>query len=442
MTVLHKLSHTWYAQSDESRTLCLAMQAERTWVFGMKWYPIVGVQSRREILLEQRRIKATHRIESSLTQTISASVVGLVSLIPKQKTQKKLYSAALEFACSHSQDTHILIAHLQEQGWWLVATHHGTVVSQTDVWYVDRLKVNEHLNQLKTRFPNALIKEVIWHVSLQQPELIVTEDLADELYCLSKPVINSQPLLIITISPFLKASVAVGLMSMIVFCVLAYFWLNMPHAVFETNKSAGELLVNQSEVSSRYKVHDYDALLGLVEHWRVLPLDPSGWLLKRIDCEGRIEVFFCQALYVRQKPHANNAQLARALPQDWEMVANTIDQVSVVRDVSITASAIDWKTQKNEGDWLTPLQQRQAIFQRIELGAPESIPLAVSLTETPTYKRQIKISGPMRALSALSGFEQPIQWQHAALEILDETILDLTHSHFVLHLTGDLFVPS
>jgi hypothetical protein len=431
-------TYIWEVQSSANRILRLTTQKNHVFVFGMHWYSLIGAQSRRDILIDQRQKKATHYVESSTLPNSAGSVLGVLSLSPKSAVrQEKFHPAALAFARQHSSDTHIFILKVSNTAWWLVASNHGAVVCQTDIWYSDRLQVDEHVTQLKVRFLNVYIEDHEWEALVaqqDQPTLAMSWLLnpAEETHCLV-PIPNS---------PLFKIIVSSGVGLVMVAIVLTYLWVN--HAKNQLNQSnlTAQQSTDLTPESSQYQAHSHESISALVGLWHTLPIDPSGWMLKRVECERQNESFRCLARYKREMPHANNGQLARAIPNDWQLVADSLDQVSLVRDIAIPTQSIDWSDQLFEEDWLTPLQQRQAIFQSLQLGEGEA--MAVSLTNTvrAVFKRPIRVIGPLRSLPALSGLKQPIQWQYALLEIVDQTTLDLTHSHFVLHLVGEMFVPS
>jgi hypothetical protein len=436
------ITDVWQVQSNFIHVLRLTTQKNHVWVFGMQWYTLISAQSRRNILLDQRRKKATHYAELTPYQNSTGSVFGVTSLLPKSiHKNEKVHAAALVFARQHLHDTHILILHVSEQSWWMVASHHGAVVCQTDIWYTDRFQVDEHVQQLKTRFISVSIKEVNWKKYLV--EWAAEPDQSKHaLFDVTDPAVQAQILLPISNSPLFKVVVFSGIFFVLAAIVLTYLWINHKNNRLNHSHLTSHQLEGPAQASSLYQSHSHESISAMVVLWHALPLDPSGWLLKRVECERQNDAFRCQAHYKRNQPHANNGQLARAIPVDWQLVPQSLDQVSLVRDISITAQPINWSEQSFTEDWLTPLQQRQAIFQSLQLGAGEEIPMSLTHTARPIYKRPIRLSGPLRSLPALSGLKQPIQWQYASLEIVDQTILDLTHSHFVLHLVGDIFVPS
>ena len=431
-------AYTWEVQSTANRILRLTNQKNRAWVLGMHWYPLIGAHSRRDILLDQRRKKSTHYVESSPLQSNAGSVLGVSSLIQKSANRhEKLHSVALAFARQHLNDTHILILQVSSAAWWLVASHHGIVVCQTDIFYTDRLQVDEHVSQLMARFISVFVVDVEWS------NLLAEQDQRNHaLSWLVNPTVQTQVLLPIPNSPLYKVMMLSGLGLTISAILLVYLWVSHANNQFDNLQQTVEKSADQTHEPSLYQAHSYEAISSMVNLWGTLPLDPSGWLLKRVECEIQHDTFRCLARYKREQSHANNGQLARAIPKDWKLVPDAIDQVSLIRDIAITAQPIDWSAQSFEEDWLTPLQQRQAIFQSLQLGAGELIPISLTHTARPMFKRQIRLIGPLRSLPGLLGLKQPIRWQYASLEILDQTVLDLTHSHFVLHLVGEIFVPS
>ena len=431
-------NYIWEVKSTAHRILRLTTQRNHVWVLGMHWYSLIGAQSRRDILIDQRHKKATHYVESSPLQNSVGSVLGVLALSPKSAVrQEKFHSAALAFAQQHLNDTHIFILNVSNTAWWLVASNHGTVVCQSDIWYADRLQVDEHVNQLKARFLNVYIEDHEWEA------LVAKQDQPTQaLSWLLNPAEQTHCLLPIPNSPLFKVIVFSGLGLIIAAIVLAYLWVNHTNNQLNHSNLVAQNSTDVTLESSLYQVHSHESISALVDLWHTLPLDPSGWMLKRVECERHKEVFRCLARYKREMPHANNGQLARAIPTDWQLLADSLDQVSLVRDIAIPTQSIDWSDQLFEEDWLTPLQQRQAIFQSVQLGEGEAMSVSLTHTARPMFKRPIRVIGPLRSLPALSGLKQPIQWQYALLEIVDQTTLDLTHSHFLLHLVGEMFVPS
>jgi len=431
-------TYIWEVQSKSHRILRLSTQRNNVWVLGMHWYSLIGAQSRRDILIDQRQKKATHYVESTPLSNSAGSVLGVSSLSSKSAVrQVKFHSAALAFARQHLQDTHIFILNVSNTAWWLVASNHGTVVCQTDIWYIDRSQVDEHINQLKARFLNVYIEDHEWEALVAQKDQTI-----QALPWLTNSAQQNHCLLPIPNSTLFKIIVFSGIGLVMVAIVLAYLWVNHVNDQLNDSNLTAQKSTDMTHESSLYQVHSHESISALVDLWHTLPLDPSGWMLKRVECERQKEAFRCLARYKREMPHANNGQLARAIPTDWQLMADSLDQVSLVRDIAIPTQSIDWSDQLFEEDWLTPLQQRQAIFQSLQLGEGEAMAVSLTNTARPVFKRPIRVIGPLRSLPALSGLKQPIQWQYALLEIVDQTTLDLTHSHFVLHLVGEMFVPS
>ena len=440
----------WGDQTGIHRLCRINHHRNRAWVFGMRWFPLIGAQTKRDILLDQRRKKVTHYIASGTATNRSGSVLGVGTFtILKSNRQEKLYSAALAFANEKQQDTHVLVLQVSDQSWWLVAAHHGMVLCQTDVWYSNRLQVDEHIAQLKERFSIVHVEDLMaLDGSSDQlgkqatSEAVEHHDMKTALSWFFRQTLSVPNLSTIKSRSFLKV-IFLSTSSLIVFiCIFAYLWSNDQVLSRNRAQQASAHLNDSFQDSMLYKHHSYASLLGMVKLWHALPLDPSGWVLKRVECERSTDTFTCQALYQRDQAHANNGQLSRATPAGWKLLPDSLDQVSLVRQVKFPSHTIDWSEPAFQEDWLTPLQQRKAIFQNVQLGAAQAIPLSHTHTARPIYRRQIRMSGPLRSLQALSTLNLKIHWQSASLEIVDQSTLDLTHSHFVLHLIGDIFVSS
>jgi hypothetical protein len=440
----------WDSQDGVHRLCRINTHQNRAWVFGMRWFPLIGAQTKRDILLDQRRKKATHFIASGAAKNRSGSVLGVgMFTVHKSNRQQKLYSAALAFANHKQQDTHILVLQVSNQSWWLVAAHHGTVLCQTDVWYSNRSQVDEHILQIKERFSIVYVEDLIslagsaGHLGNQSTNDAVEQPaMTTALSWLFRPTLSTQSLSKIQSSSFFKIIFFSVSGIIVVICLFAYLWSTNQALSRHRAQQASALLNDANQDLMLYQHHTYTSLLGMVKHWHALPLDPSGWALKRVECERSNNTFTCQAQYRRDQAHANNGQLSRATPAGWKLLPDTLDQVSLVRQIKFPSQIINWSEFSFQEDWLTPLQQRKAIFQNVQLGAAQALPLSHTHTARPIYRRQIRMSGPLRSLQALSTLNLKIYWQSASLEIVDQSTLDLTHSHFVLHLIGDIFVSS
>lgn len=420
-------------------TLIVVNTAGNHVVFGMDWTPLVGGNPRTLAIRRARSLRATHYLVAGP----HASSLGCLRAQQKSyRRRKSIHSAAAVFASDHPSGSAACLMPTTGQGCWMVATHGGAVLSQTDRWFVDERAARAALQTVLSRFPGMCIQVEAVGGALSCPAWLDGS---------LSPSSALQPLCRRLSDP--------GLWIRLVACgaVLGsgLYFLKAGRGVEPVAQAPDpdtqwrEKLQTFARI---HPVHSFQDLSELMQHWRDVPVDPAGWRLRQIRCEPTGLDWLCAADYSRQHRLALNVHLEDVKPVGWLLHFTPLDGAALSWRVSRAGSYLDWATEPNRVDWMTHLQRIHPAFEHIQVGSGSVLPVPPTLdshgqplsrpSNLPRWGlRSLVVKGPLRSVPALAGLDVAVRWRSASLAIDRTPGGGIAHSPLRVHLVGDLFEP-
>jgi hypothetical protein len=406
-------------------------------IFGMDWTAIVGGQPLKLARKHARLVRATHY----LVVGAPALTVGCVQLEKQYFAQScGIYSAAALFSLSYPSAAVACLVRFEEGGCWMVASHSGSIMSETDRWFADTAAALAALSEIRRRFPNLVVYEGLIANSSQLPAWLnekCSEQARVLVYQGARIGVKSR-------------ATAVGL---IVVAVLLAKWFDprLEHDATSTQMHPTQLWLDAiGQYSLQHPVHEFSDLMRVMTAWRRVPFDPAGWQLLRVQCEPVSSDWSCAAHYRRQHRFALNRQLEAAKPAEWVFHAVALDRAMLTWNLQRAAQPFNWAQEPMQVDWMTSLQRMSPLFEHIQLGLSSKLSISAPLDtqgrplERPHdlpnwHQRSLAFKGPLRALTALNALTAPVRWRSATLEVGNISGQELTRSALVVQLIGDLF---
>ena len=406
-------------------------------VFGLDWSPLVGGAPQRLGLQRARALGATHYVLSGK----HATVVGAVRLEPATaKLKGSLHSAAAVFSSRHPVGAIAYVLPDPSGSCWMIACHAGSVLSQTDRWFESQACALAVLDRLRSRFPGL---QVQIEQTLDQHGLPVW---LGTTLCEQSRLQRIQALGYLARTP-LRICVAVSLAAS-----LAYGLLPTRNTDLQQERQDTQAVWRASllELSRQHTVHAFSHLSVLTQTWQKIPLLPSGWILRKIQCESQGFDWQCVAQYARQYRWALNQHLEQVMPVGWSMQFTPLDEAAFLWRVPQAATTLDLSEHWMAYDWMSYLQSIGSAFEHIQVGAATKFVIpapddgqgqALALAPgIPQWKqRTLVIKGPLRALVALDRLHMPVRWRRASLDIDRAQGLGTPRSALSLELVGDMF---
>lgn len=405
-------------------------------IFGMDWTAVVGGQPLKLARKRARLMRATHYLLTGAP----AMTVGCVQLERQYFAQScGIYSAATLFAVAYPSAAVACLVRFEE-GCWMVASHSGSIISDTDRWFADAAAALDALNTIRLRFPNLVVYEELVASSAQLP--VWLNDKCSEQARMSA-----------------YQTARLGGKSRVVALALigaTGVWLNLVQqsseegtAVTQTNPGQ-RWLDTMGRYAQQHPVHGFADLMRVMAAWRRVPFDPAGWQLLRVQCEPVLSDWSCAAHYRRQHRFALNQHLVAVKPGDWEFHAVALDRATLTWSLLQAGQPLDFSHEPLRVDWMTSLQRLSPLFEHIQLGLAAKLPMHAPVDsqgrvlERPAglpnwHQRSLALKGPLRAMTALQELTAPIRWRSATLEVGNISGQELTRSALVVQLIGDLF---
>ena len=406
-------------------------------IFGMDWTAIVGGQPLKLARKHARLMRATH----FLLVGAPAMTVGCVQLEKQYFAQScGIFSAAALFSVAYPSAAVACVVRFEEGGCWMVASHSGSIMSETDRWFTNAANALAALDEIRRRFPHLVVHEGLCASSTQLPTWL-NEKCSEQARVLV----------------YQSARVGVKLRAAgFVLIVVVGLWakgfnLRLEHDTTATLMHPSQLWLDAiGHYSQQNPVHGFSDLLRVMAAWRRVPFDPAGWQLLRVQCEPVSFDWSCAAHYRRQHRFALSQQLEAAKPDEWEFHAVALDRAMLTWSLSGAAQSFNWAQEPVRVDWMTSLQRMSPLFEHIQLGLSSKLTMGAPLDaqgrplEQPAdlpdwHQRSLALKGPLRALTALQALPAPVRWRSATLEVGNISGQELTRSALVVQLIGDLF---
>ena len=406
-------------------------------IFGMDWTAIVGGQPLKLARKHARLRRATH----FLLVGAPAMTVGCVKLEKQYFAQScGVYSAAALFSVAYPSAAVACLVRFEEGGCWMVASHSGSIVSETDRWFLDAQAASAALNNIRLRFPHLVVYEGLIASSTQLPAWL--NDKCSE-----------QARLVVHQAARLGGRTRIAALALV---VVVGFWLKWLDQDSEHGTTVTQIPPDQrwldalGHYSRQYPVHAFSDLMRVMQAWRRVPFAPAGWQLLRVQCEPVSIDWSCAAHYRRQHRFALNQHLEAVKPGEWEFHSVALDRATLTWSLSRAAQPLDFAQTPSRIDWMTSLQRLSPLFEHIQLGLSAKLSITAPLDsqgralERPAglpnwHQRSLVLKGPLRALTALQELTAPVRWRSATLEVGSLSGQELTRSALVVQLIGDLF---
>ena len=424
-------------QADGARVL--ANGAGHQIVFGLDWVPMVGGNPHRLAVGRARALGATHFVLAG-SQAVS---LGFVRLARKaQGAGRRLHSAAALFAGRNPEGAAGVLACIEPHGFWVVATHAGTVLAGTDRWFQDIASAHEALDAVRKRFPalRLQVEPGADQGSLPQWLAGIPADLS-RLHRVPSSLLGV-PAGGRWVAGFALAGLAAYLVS---------DGSHGPNADREVDADAQwrEAVAN---VARNHPIDSFAGLSAVIAHWRRLPVNPSGWKLREVQCESGPAHWRCAAHYARLHRLALNAHLENFRPRGWSLQFTPLNDATFSWRVERQAGLLDWFTPPAGPDWMSQLQRVNPAFEHIQLGAGGAIsltppadaagqPLVRPAGLVQWSQRSIVLKGPLRSVPALRALGAPVRWRRVTLEVERALPAAIAQSVLSVHIVGDLYEP-
>jgi hypothetical protein len=406
-------------------------------IFGMDWTAIVGGQPLKLARKHARLVRATH----FLVVGAPAMTVGCAQLERQYFAQScGLYSAAALFSVAYPSAAVACIVRFEEGGCWMVASHSGSIMSDTDRWFADTAAALAALSEIRRRFPHLVVYEGLVASSSQLPAWL-NDKCSEQARVLVHP---STRIRVKSRAVMLLLLIGVGLW-------VKGFDPRAQHDATTTEMHPSQPWLDTiAQYSKQQPVHEFSDLMRVMAAWRRVPFDPAGWQLLRVQCEPVFFDWSCAAHYLRRHRFAVNQQLEAAKPDDWEFHAVALDRAMLTWSLLSAAQSFNWAQAPVRVDWMTSLQRLSPLFEHIQLGLSSKLamhpphdaqgrPLERPADLPNWHQRSLALKGPLRTLTALQALTAPVRWRSATLEVGNISGQELTRSALVVQLIGDLF---
>jgi hypothetical protein len=424
---------------DPSRTaILLSGPAGQSFVFGLDWSPLVGANPKGQGLMRARALRATHFVMVGT----GAMAVGTTRLTIVQQGKKvALYSAAAHFAQRYPTGAFGCLIPFEGQGCWMVASHAGVVLANTDRWFADLAEALEAMAPIRARFPALQVLTESTLTTQSMPTWLL-ENLSSES--------RLQPAR--HLSRMLKRNllllVVLGGLSV---CVHRYCFSEQPIEYIEQPDALQMWRQALQKRSETISIHPEQSVTSVTQTWHQVPVRPVGWKLRNIHCEAGEHAWQCAAHFDRQHKFSLNQDLENIKPSAWTMRVTPLESAAWVWHVPYQPVPHDWTIPAKNHDWMTHLQRIGLAFEQIQVGSGAVLPLAPPVdargqaiarpSALPVWHhRSLFLKGPLRSLVMLNGMQVPIRWRRASLEL--GTLSGqgaASSSALTLELTGEIF---
>jgi len=414
----------WRDHGASLRTWETPEQSVR-WAFGLQWTATLGRRSRRWLFDQLRRQNVRWYVSSGAQgELIGMDMAGLLSL-----EGAAIYSAAVGYARTCTQGTHLLRLVTSQDRQWVVGVHQGSVLSHTDCW-VDAPTGDLLQASLEQRFADLQVQTVAWPESEAQTPVeglaFLQQKAGDVARCRRlRCGVGSG-----TVWLMLGASV----------CALGagFMWLSLGWWPLTKQPSAPSQLVAPEPSLPTVYVHQMTDLAPLWQMLSVLPVDPDGWLLQQVDCHLDAQRAFCRADYRRRRATTDNEALKALAPSAWRLKPVSLDESSYEAHIGVSAQALHQQTLAAVEQWLVTLQRQSATTPALRLGSWREQVLVSGDLSVSLRSREISLRLPVRQLAALQAWSLPVFWQSIRLEVAPNATVDQHNSYLMLHLKGEL----
>jgi hypothetical protein len=424
---------------DPSRTaIMLSGPAGQALVFGLDWSPLVGTNPKGQGRMRCRALRATHFVMVGT----GAMALGTTRLSVAQHGKKTvLYSAAAHFAQRFPTGAFGCLIPFEGQGCWMVASHAGVVLANTDRWFSDFGDALEAMEPIRARFPALqVLTESPLTTECMPPWLL--ENLSQET--------RLQPAR--RLGSLLKRNLLLlVVLGGLIFCAQRYFFSEKKTQYTEEPDALQLWRQTLQKLSEQIPIHSENSVTNVTQTWHQVPVRPVGWKLRNIHCEAGEHDWQCAAHFDRQHKFSLNQDLEYFKPALWTMRVTPLESAAWLWRVPFQRVPHDWTIPARDDDWMTHLQRIGLAFEHIQVGSGAVLPVASPVdargssmsppSAMPVWRhRSLFFKGPLRSLVMLDGMKVPIRWRRATLELGSLSGQGVASSSaLTLELTGELF---
>lgn len=395
------------------------------WAFGLQWTATLGRRSR-QWLFDQLRRQNLRWYASSGSQN---ELVGMDMSGQLAFDGIGVFSAAVGYARSHPEGTHLLRLTVTPARQWVVGVHQGSVLSHTDCW-VDVQAGDELQASLAQRFTDLSVQTVTWiepDTASPPAELTFLREVACELARCRR----------------LRFGVSGGAIWLAIggmVCALGagFMWVSLGWWPLRPEAPERLSAVREPSLLPVIYVHRMADLEPLWQVLLPLPVDPDGWLLQNVDCRVGIDSALCRAEYARRRATTDNDALSALTPSVWRLKPVSLEQSHIEAQVRLSNKTLQPQPTSSVDQWLVTLQRQSAITPSLRLGPWREQAVGEADLSVTVRSREISLRLPVRQLSALESWSLPVFWQSIRLEVMPQATVDPHNSYLMLHLKGEL----
>lgn len=424
---------------DPSRTaMMLSGPAGQSLVFGLEWSPLVGTNPKGQGLMRCRALRATHFVIVGK----GAMALGITRLNVEQQSKKTvLYSAAAHFAQRFPTGAFGCLIPFEGQGCWMVASHAGVVLANTDRWFADLGDALEAMELIRSRFPALQVLTESTLTAQSMPTWLYENQSSEARLQPARRfggLLRRSLLLIVVLG-------GLGL------CTYRYFFYEKQMQVTEEPDAVQLWRHALQKLSVQIPIHPENSLTNVTQTWHQVPVRPVGWKLRNIHCDAGEHTWQCAAHFDRQHKFSLNQDLEYLKPAAWTMRVTPLESAAWLWRVPFQRVSHDWTTPAKDHDWMTHLQRIGLAFEHIQVGSGVLLPLALPVdvrgnaiaapSVMPVWRhRSLFLKGPLRSLVMLENMKVPIRWRRVTLELGSLSGQSVASSSaLTLELTGELF---
>uniref|UniRef100_UPI0040475CD7 hypothetical protein n=1 Tax=Orrella sp. TaxID=1921583 RepID=UPI0040475CD7 len=409
--------HTWNAPDQSLR-----------WVFGLQWTATLGRRSRQWLFNQLRR----QNVRWYASAGAQGELVGMDMTGRLVFEDRPVFAAAVGYALSHPQGTHLLRLMITPAHQWVIGVHQGSVLSHTDCW-MDAQAADLVQAGLEQRFSALVVQTVVWpsENSMTAPlELDFLHMTAVEpARCKRLGYGLGGEMIILTIG------------ALVCLFGASLMWLSLVGWPQTNETTVLAARADTDAVMPSIEVHDRRDLDPLWQALLQLPVDPRGWILQTVNCTIVADAANCRADYLRRRATTDNVVLSEHAPKSWRLKPVSLDLSrfeSVVRLAVKRLPVGSANTTDADDSWLTALQRQSAITPSISLGPRYQKQLGGDPVLFTLESAEISLRLPVRQLSLLQSWSLPVFWQAVRLEVMPSATVDEHNSYLMLHLKGEL----
>lgn len=419
-------SQSTWTQVSESSRIWQQGAAENGWVFGLEWTATLGRRSRRWLFTQLRQ----QHVRWFASAGPLGELIGFSRAVWRDATMPTLGVAAVAYAQSRPQGSHLLCLTVDPTRQWVVGVHQGKLMTHTDKW-IDPEAFEPLRQVLAQRFADLVVDSVQWLDPSDAPPAALSflQQTAAHTACFQR------------LRPTLVNGANALLLAGAIICLLGAFWMWQSFNAWPVGEPTAQE-IDEHEAASLgpskpvVEVHDSAALLKVLHGLQQLPVNPAHWSLRSAQCQLASDVVQCSAHYERHQKKTDNEALAQIKPLNWHLKPVAIDETILETQLRVGTQALKPTTSQDLEAWLITLQRQTTITPDLRLGSWRNH--AVTHTGRQVRSREVNMRLPVRQWARLRDWSLPVYWQSIQLELVPDATIDEHHGYIMFNLKGEL----